>query len=214
MVVTSLSFTCRSSRAVCQASIDLAFVLDSSGSVGRHHFSKQLVFINKVIDFFNISSSASRVALVRFSSYVQTMFSLGTHSNKRSLQRAVSAIGYTGGYTATGPALQATHKQVFQTFGRRGARPRDQGVPRVVVLLTDGRSNVGVRPFLPARDLQADGVNIFVVGVGALIDRNELRSIASAPTDRHTFLLRDFDEYASLVNQMRAVSCDGECCLF
>ena len=103
-----------------------------------------------------------------------------------------------GGTRPTGPALQVAHRQVFRSY--YGVRPLSDGVPRVIVLLTDGRSNVGVLPHLPAADLKAAGVNIFVIGVGAHIDRNELRRIASAPADDHTFLLKDFNSYGPLVN--------------
>ena len=54
--------------------------------------------------------------------------------------------------------------------------------PNGMVLLTDGRANDGPAPGIAAAAAaKADGVYIFTVGLGATIDREQLRTMASRP---------------------------------
>lgn len=161
-----------------------------------------------MIDFFNISRDDTQVALVRFATKVNFLFPFTFYRSRSSLRNAVSRVDYTGGYTATGPALDIAHNYVFSRY--YGARPSSDGVPRVLVLMTDGKSNVGVSPEIPAAALKASGVSIFVIGVGSNLDEGELRDIASTPLSDHLYRLRNFNDYAALVNRMRSVSCDGK----
>ena len=48
-----------------------------------------------------------------------------------------------------------------------GARATSQGVPRIVVLLTDGRSN-GRNALSYVNTLKENGVVVFAVGIGRL----------------------------------------------
>ena len=161
-----------------------------------------------MVDFFDISLSDTRVALIRFATGVNLLSRLTQHYTKSSLKYLVSRVGYTGGYTAIGPALATAEEGVFRTGA--GARPLSQGIPRVLILMTDGKSNVGVSPEIPADRLKASGVNIFVIGVGGGLRINELQEISSRPLRDHLYELENFDDYAALVNRMRAVSCDGK----
>eukprot|EP00117_Sycon_ciliatum_P011161 scpid2447/ scgid12756/ Protocadherin Fat 4; Cadherin family member 14; FAT tumor suppressor homolog 4; Fat-like cadherin protein FAT-J len=190
----------------CNTSLDLAFALDASGSVGEYNFETQLTFIKNMIDFFDVSLADTRVSLVRFASYVHRQFSFTAYTSRSSLRWAVNRVGYTGGYTAIGPALQVAHTQMF--VKSNGVRPLSEGVPRVLILMTDGRANVGVRPGIPAEALKRSGINIFVIGVGSRLNISELQNISSRPLSDHLYQLERFDDYAALVNRMRSVSCD------
>lgn len=52
---------------VCQTKLDLAIVVDTSGSVGIHNFNKIKSFLNKLIDFFNIGIDETHIALISYS---------------------------------------------------------------------------------------------------------------------------------------------------
>lgn len=96
---------------------------------------------------------------------------------------------YTGGWTATGTALQYVRNSVIFNSAA-GAR---SGAKKVVFVLTDGRSNRGITPAIPAKQLKATGVTIFALGVTNNIQRSELLSIASSSS--HMFHV---DSYATL----------------
>lgn len=41
---------------VCPFAMDLAFLMDASGSIGSHNYENMKKFINEVIDHFRVSS--------------------------------------------------------------------------------------------------------------------------------------------------------------
>ena len=74
----------------------------------------------------------------------------------------------------------------------RGARDLSEGVPRVAVVLTDGKSIVdgqsATGPTIAAgAALKADGVSVYSVGLGEDVSEDELKGIASDPVDEHFF---------------------------
>lgn len=85
----------------------------------------------------------------------------------------------------------------------------DQGIPKVVVLLTDGYSN-GRAVADPANQLRNLGVNIFSIGVGSYVNPAELNLIATDPDSTHVFRMSSFNDLAGWVDKLSAVSCDGK----
>ena len=47
--------------AVCDANIDMVFMLDQSGSVGQYNHDTALYFLQDVVSFYNISPNATQV---------------------------------------------------------------------------------------------------------------------------------------------------------
>ena len=89
-----------------------------------------------------------------------------------------------------------------------GARPLSNGIPRIAVLLTDGRSNLySITEF--ATNLRRSGVLVYTVGIGNIY-LPELRFIASDPDPLHVFLLDSFNDAASFVDFLSFTTCDGE----
>lgn len=100
-------------HAVCQTSVDLAFILDSSGSVGNYNFQQVKNFVKNVVDFFNIGSSGTHVAVVTYSTYTKLEFNLKAHYTKSSIKYAVGNIRYRGGWTYTADALDFVRRNIF-----------------------------------------------------------------------------------------------------
>lgn len=86
----------------------------------------------------------------------------------------------------------------------------DDGIPKVLVLLTDGRSQGD--PVGPAADeLKKIGISIFGIGVGSRISMSQLNEIASDPDSEYVFR-RTFDNLiADWVDRLSTVSCSGKC---
>ena len=192
---------------VCQTNLDLLFLLDQSGSVGRRNHDLALEFMEAVVNFFEVGSDLTRVGVFTFSSGAREDFDLDRYLTNRRVTRAIDNIGYRGGWTHTALALNLA-TNAFNNPSRSGARPVSAGIPRVVVLITDGRSNT-YNITQPAVNLLASGVTVFSVGVGN-VDRNELRFIASDPDEEHVFLLRSFTDAASFVQLISGTTCDSK----
>lgn len=65
------------------------------------------------MDFFNIGSSGTHVAVVTYSTYSRLEFNLKAHYTKSAIKNAVTYIRYRGGWTYTADALDFTRRNVF-----------------------------------------------------------------------------------------------------
>ena len=83
-------------------------------------------------------------------------------------------------------------------------------IKKVLVILTDGRSNTG-QVSGPARQLRNSGVVIFSVGIGHTFSMQELRVMASDPVDQHVIALRNFTELEYLAEEIASQTCSGKC---
>lgn len=90
----------------------MVFILDSSGSVQEANFDKVKVFVQNVIDFFDIGVNGTHAAVVTFSTYPKIEFNLYEYMNKIDMKAAVSRIVYNAGFTYTADAVETTRKEV------------------------------------------------------------------------------------------------------
>ena len=158
------------------AGIDLVFVLDSSGSIGDTNFQTIRNFVNTFVSTLEIGPTRSQVGVIVFNYNAQVQFNLNTYSDRTSLMSAVNNIPYSGGGTNTADALYLLASQGFV-----GARPEEEGVPRVAIVVTDGMSNDADDTARAAEALRQNKlITTYAVGiVGANIA--ELNTIASVP---------------------------------
>ncbi|XP_066269225.1 zonadhesin-like [Branchiostoma lanceolatum] len=158
-------------------------------------------FLNNVVGHFNIGPSATQVGVVQYSSTPQQEFALNAHSSLAGLQQAISDIAVIGRGTSTGSALTFARDLALQHFS--GARP---GVPKIVVVVTDGRSGDDV--ILPSQNLHSDGVITFAIGVTEMINYQELSAIAGSP-DRVSTVF-DFDALDDIKETLSSQLCEVE----
>uniref|UniRef100_A0A8C2CM97 Collagen alpha-1(XII) chain n=1 Tax=Cyprinus carpio TaxID=7962 RepID=A0A8C2CM97_CYPCA len=187
---------------VCKgAKADVTFLIDGSWSIGDDSFSKVVKFIFSVVGAFDIiGPSGMQVSFVQYSDDAKTEFKLNTYNDKGNALSALNLIGYKGGNTKTGVALKHVYEKVFTLDS--GMR---RNVPKVVVAVTDGRSQDEVSK--NAAKLQQAGYSVFVVGV-ADVDFVELQNIASKPSERHVFVVDDFDAFSSIQDNLVTFICE------
>lgn len=180
---------------------------DQSGSVGPSNHAKSLQFINNVVDFFMVGSNETQVGLITYSTNARVEFDLDDLQTKSSIQNHISRIRYPGGYTRTALALLQAGV-ILNPLNGRGARPASEGIPKVAVLITDGRSNLSPIDQV-AIDLQNSGVQVYTVGV-ANYYLPELRFIASDPDRLHVFLLDSFNDAQGFVDFLSFTTCNSK----
>ena len=184
----------------------MAFLLDESGSVGEENFEKVKEFVKKVVDFFNVGETGTHIAVTTYHTYARERFDFTEHYTKSELKNAVNNIVYNGFLTYTGEALDFVRDNIFT---RRGGMRDDPGIPKVLVLITDGLSN-GKSVLEPANKLRNLGVSIFSIGVGNRVSEQELNEIATDPDEEYVFLLKTFNDLSSWVDRLSSVSCSGK----
>ncbi|XP_049340727.1 collagen alpha-1(XII) chain isoform X3 [Astyanax mexicanus] len=188
--------------AVCKgAKADVVFLIDGSWSIGEDSFHKVLKFVFSIMGAFDvIGPSGMQVSFVQYSDDAKTEYKLNTYNDKGTALAATQLINYKGGNTKTGIALKHVHEKVFASDN--GMR---RNVPKVVVAVTDGRSQDEVKK--NAAKLQHAGYSVFVVGV-ADVDYAELQDIGSKPSERHIFVVDDFDAFATIQENLVTFICE------
>ena len=186
--------------------MDLFFVMDESGSVGFNNFQTMKSFVNEVIEGFEIGSDDVQVGVMTFSNNPKIHFHLNAYGDKSSLKAAVSSLPYRGGGTNTASALDTTRLSAFTE--QNGGRPGTSGIPRVVVVITDGHSNSFTNTKVAAARLHEKKIIVFAIGIsGANI--NELNEIASEV--RYVEFVSTFDpvRLEALQVEISAEACEG-----
>ena len=185
------------------AGIDLVFVLDASGSIGPSNFQLIREFVANISTILDIGPDNSQVGVIVFRSSASVQFHLNTYSDMDDLLSAIAALPYTGGGTNTAAALN-----LVLTQGFLGARPTSQGVPRVVMVVTDGLSNDRNATAAAAQALHATGLTVFAAGIGGA-DMEELNAIASSPEFVQFIDSFDTEELQRLQEALSEEACRG-----
>ena len=192
------------SYPVCQACIDLAFVIDASGSIeasGRGNFKRCLNFVKRLVASFKISPRYARVGAVVYSSKARRMFGFKRYYKKRQLMKAIDRIPYLRRGTRTGYALWYAQRYLF-----RGQRRRCK---RVLIVMTDGRSSDRVRS--RAKALHRSGINTFAIGIGKNYNMRQLIQIASSK--RNVYVAR-FRNLPNIVRVIKSKACKGKLLIY
>ncbi|KAE8575098.1 hypothetical protein XENTR_v10003710 [Xenopus tropicalis] len=187
--------------------MDLVFIIDSSRSVRPFEFETMRKFMIDIINSLEVGLSTTRVGVVQYSSQVQTVFSLKTFSNKSDMEKAINEIIPLAQGTMTGLAIQYAMNVAFTE--EEGARPLSKNIPRVAIIVTDGRPQDRVTEV--AVQAREAGIEIYAVGVQRA-DVSSLRAMASHPLDDHVFHVESFDLIQHLSIQFQdKLSCVDMC---
>ncbi|EYC17802.1 hypothetical protein Y032_0029g1878 [Ancylostoma ceylanicum] len=129
-VMFELDAIAQESGVACPA--DVLFVLDATGSM-KDVFEDSLNYITKVLQGLTISPNADRVGVIVYSSSTKQKekIPLGSINDPAQLTKAVQALPFLSGTTATGAALG---------FAEQALRNRRADVHTTVVVITDGFS--------------------------------------------------------------------------
>ena len=147
-----------------------------------------------------------RASVVTFSSYADLSIKFNEYNKAAAFSEAVDNIPLMGLQTRIDKALRLTQTKMFTK--QHGARI---GVPRVIILLTDGSQtwNEGAEdPVVIAKELRKLGIRIIVVGIGDEIKYSELNGIAGK--NNRVFTADSFDQLISeeFIQKISSNTCD------
>ncbi|KAK4824510.1 hypothetical protein QYF61_015908 [Mycteria americana] len=187
--------------------LDLVFIIDSSRSVRPEEFEKVKIFLSKMIDTLDVGERTTRVAVMNYASTVKVEFPLRTYFDKASMKEAISHIEPLSAGTMTGLAIQTAMDEVFTE--EMGTRPATFNIPKVVIVVTDGRPQDQVQDV--AASARTAGIEIYAVGVDRA-DMQSLRVMASEPLDEHIFYVETYGVIEKLTSKFRDTFCAVNVC--
>ena len=161
------------SSAACRRRHDVVFLLDFSGSVDTLT-NMVVAFTIDIVYGLPFANGFTRVGVASYSDDVNVAFNLNRYSTQRDVLNAISFSQF-GGRTHTAAALRKARDSMLSVENGR----RD-GVRGVVVLVTDGESNVNAEMTQEeARRLRDTGVVVIVIAVGDRVGEEEASEMAS-----------------------------------
>ncbi|OWF53570.1 Cartilage matrix protein [Mizuhopecten yessoensis] len=187
----------------CLHKADLAFLIDSSTSVGPANFQKMENFLKQSISKLDVGPDKVHVGLMQYSSYPNVEFPLNMYTDRIDALKAVENIHYMSGGTNTADAIKYMREHMFSlNSGARG------NVPRIAIVVTDGGSINGASTTYQADQArQTNNIGLIAVGVGNNINKNELDSIADNPASQHVITVSSYDQLDQIVDQLLAKTC-------
>ncbi|XP_063407751.1 matrilin-4-like [Mytilus trossulus] len=187
---------------VCSAKADVVFLLDSSGSVGATNFKKMLKFMQGVASKFSVGLNNIQVGVDTFQSTVKSEFKLNQFLDKNDLITAIGNIVYKTGGTNTGPAIKFMTTYSFST-----AAGHRTGVPKIGIVITDGKSGDQANTLAESKKARASGIQLIAIGVGDGINTIELEGIANKPKTEYVYNVKNFDVLNILQASLSARTC-------
>ena len=100
-------------------------------------------------------------------------------------------------------------RQVFQNFNNTTFYCRSSIVPKVGVVLTDGKSNSKTTTIKQASLAKDEGISMVSVGIGSKLYMDEIEGMASDPISKNV-ILTDFDALVTAINHLANIICDGQ----
>ena len=193
----------------CLAPVDVMLVLDSSDSLSNGDVANLKAAAHSFVDtLMPDGSSLARIGVVDYDTTVQSVLSLTGAAGIVAIDGAIDAVGHTGvtEYTATGPAIDAAQAQFSSN-----------GVPHVMVIITDGLPNrpQGNGPgaaTAAAAAARAAGTEVYVVGVmssgqGGGFDQDLINGLASDPDAQHAFMISNYAGLQSILQSLGSEIC-------
>ena len=124
-------------------------IMDRSGSVGSANFQKARDFVTDLVHKLQISSHGTRVGIIAYQNSASLIVNFANHAaqDPNAMAAKIKAIHYSGGGTRTDIALQKANSELFTAAaGDRADKPN------VLVVMTDGKTNSGSKPYREVLD--------------------------------------------------------------
>ncbi|XP_022803424.1 collagen alpha-6(VI) chain-like isoform X2 [Stylophora pistillata] len=179
----------------CRKAADIAFIVDSSGSIGKTNWERTKRFLKRMVNKLDIGMSTTHVAVITYSNNPQTILRFdtlqGSSLSVAGVNNVLDGLQWQRGKTYIDKALDAA-VNVFTTG--RGMRTN---VPKMAFVITDGKQTKtgSYTPLRRAADpLRRKGVQLVAIGVGNrnAVDTRELLEIAGQ--NNYVYLIESFEE--------------------
>jgi len=158
---------------------DIVFLVDHSSSITPIIYkTKVLPFLVNLTKGLSIDVDGDHVAFVPFSDTEVThvKFFLNKYNKQEDIINAIQDHDFQGGNTATAKALGLARSDVFLDMNGARREQYKKNIAPTALIITDGIATDS-DPVSIAEDLRLDGVAIFAVGVGSLVQQDYLVKI-------------------------------------
>ncbi|XP_009577508.1 PREDICTED: integrin alpha-1, partial [Fulmarus glacialis] len=178
----------------CKTQLDIVIVLDGSNSI--YPWESVTDFLNSLLKNMDIGPQQTQVGIVQYGQTVVHEFFLNTYSTTEDVMAAAMKIPQRRGtQTMTALGIDTAREEAFTEA--HGAR---KGVQKVMVIVTDGESHDNYRLKEVIDNCEKENIQRFAIAILGSYSRGnlstekfveEIKSIASKPTEKHFFNVSD-----------------------
>ncbi|KAM9233604.1 complement C2 [Dugong dugon] len=202
--------------------LNLYLLLDASESVTEDNFHTFKACATLMVDRLFSFEIKVRVAIITFASEPKVIMSV-LHENSQDVTEVISSLENAnykdhenGTGTNTYKALNSVYIMMNNQMQRLGTAAW-QEIRHTIILLTDGKSNMGgspkpavdsIKEILNINQKRNDYLDIYAIGVGKIdVDWKELNELGSKKDgERHAFILQDTKALHQVFEHMLDVS--------
>lgn len=189
----------------CYDDNDLFIAIDSSSSIGNQNYATALQFANQLAVAAK-NHSGNQISVYIFSHYAERLFGLNESLGLscKMIEDKILGARYHAGGTEIHTALDSATME-FQSSNRSFTNE----IPRNVVILSDGVSNLHLTQEAAEKMFSVGGVRGFTVAIGDNVDDRELLAITGNKTD-HMFHLPGFDDLLHVLRPLSEKICEKD----
>lgn len=133
---------------MCHKSVDLAFILDASGTIDDSQWKLTKDFVQGVSNGFRLASNGTRISIVTYATLPHIERRFDDLNRNDNLIGFLEAMSQPRGDTRTDRALKAVRDQLI--ISEAGAR---DFTPKAIVIVTDGGDKHDTFQFLTCAPL-------------------------------------------------------------
>ncbi|XP_021256307.1 von Willebrand factor A domain-containing protein 2 isoform X2 [Numida meleagris] len=179
--------------------VDLLFLMDSSAGVTLEGFLRYKAFLKRFLQAMMGRDSPANVGVAQYDTNVRIPIEVGQHKDVFGLMKSIDALNFSGGGTLMGRALRYIAQHGFRSTPDF-ADVLD-GLPRVVVLLADSKSQ---DPVAEAAKYARDR-DLFLIGVGSSFVRADLAEVTGNP--KQTLIYSDPQDLFNRIPELQRRIC-------
>ena len=188
------------------------YILDSSGSIEETDFKDMAKLMAEFSRFY---CPGTKVAAMSYSSSVYKNYCFNCDQTNIIVRyNAIKNIPHHSQFTASGDAIHCACNYMLNSpcgFPEATSGPDSPEV--TVAFITDGNSNLGKDVCTVAYCWsEFNNINVFPIGIGRHDNYTELNCIKGNIVNKaQTFILKDFQEFHTLLAEVKKESKDGKC---
>ncbi|KAF4075574.1 hypothetical protein AMELA_G00235900 [Ameiurus melas] len=176
-----------------KSKVNLVFLFDGSSSMPMSEFNMNKKFIWDIVT--TLKNSSIEFAAAQFSTAVRTVFTFKDYVSGTAKEKLDAEV-HMKSLTNTYKAIRFTLKNLFNNE-ESGADPE---AIKALVIITDGSpSDIEGNEIQRCEELK---IARFVIGVGSKVQLENLKKLASEPTENNTFMIQNYNGLNGLLDKL------------
>ncbi|KAF4075571.1 hypothetical protein AMELA_G00235860, partial [Ameiurus melas] len=177
-----------------KSKVNLVFLFDGSNSMQMSEFDMNKKFIWDIVT--TLKNSSIQFAAAQFSTAVRTVFTFKDYVSGTA-KKKLDAEVHMKSLTNTYKAIRFTLKDLFNNE-ESGADPK---ATKALVIITDGSpSDIEGNEIQRCEELK---IARFIIGVGSKVQLENLKKLASKPTENNTFMIQNYNGLNGLLDKLQ-----------